>query len=63
MIDPEIKLAFSYDYQKGLSEGYIKGYTEALKDLPNIIERLQAPKIIVTTQENVDRIKKEYHIE
>mgnify|MGYP000930040642 CR=1 FL=1 len=42
--------------------GYKQGYAEAMMKLGDILAIAQNPKIIVTTQENLERIKKEYNI-
>lgn len=49
-------------YSRGYSKGYVDGYSEAIKQL---LPKLQkpVPKILVTTQGNLERLKKEYDIE
>ena len=42
--------------------GYNQGYAEAMSKIGEILAVAQNPKIIVTTQENLERIKKEYNI-
>lgn len=54
------------EYTMGYNIGYDKGYNDAWS---KVVEHFRAqlinspsPKIIVTTQENIERLKKEYNV-
>jgi flagellar biosynthesis/type III secretory pathway protein FliH len=49
-------------YYEGYSQGYNEGYNKALENLPQILATMQAPKIIITTEENILKIKEQYNI-
>lgn len=40
--------------------GFREGYSQAMLQFQNILAVAQNPKIIVTTEENLEKIKKEY---
>jgi len=50
-------------YYRGYAEGFNEGFNEAFKQYEKFLLTAQNPKIIVTTQENVERLKREYNIE
>lgn len=50
-------------YYRGYAEGFNKGFNEAFKQYEKFLLTAQNPKIIVTTQENVERLKREYNID
>jgi flagellar biosynthesis/type III secretory pathway protein FliH len=51
------------EYQLGYSRGYHDGYAKAMLHFQNMIATTQNPRIIVTTQENLEKIKQEYGID
>lgn len=50
----------SPEYQGGYAEGFKDGYYKALEDFPSLNATFTNPRIIVTTEENLEKIKKDF---
>lgn len=50
-------------YYEGYANGFKEGYSKAVMEFQEILLKVSSPKIIVTTQENVERLKREYNID
>lgn len=49
-------------YKNGIKEGYMKGYSKAIEEIPQLLKNLNNPRIIVTTQDNFERVKEQFNI-
>ena len=47
-------------YYEGYNDGYKEGFAKAMESYQDLLLAAQNPRIIVTTEENLERIKKEY---
>ena len=49
-------------YYEGYAEGYTEGWSKAVEQFQTQLIQGPSPRIIVTTEENLERLKKEYGI-
>jgi len=50
-------------YEEGYHRGYTEGFNKAFEAYQSTLLTLNNPRIIVTTEENLDKIKRQFNIE
>ena len=50
-------------YYEGYAKGFNEGFNKAFEQFQDMILKAPPPQIIVTTKENLDKVKQEYMIQ